>query len=345
MAAAPGNDDDRTILVRGPRPGHGRPVWPGVLAVTALVIAVGSGAWTLLRPMPAPMLAPVPVPVPGPGPTAPAPAPVVPASAMPAPPAAAAAAALPLADEHGILASHADRLTVFRFRPSPAILVMVFPSLHMQGAMLNRLGAFVEKAGLPRDRVLGDVALTQAIAGAHDTPDTYYYGNDYQASDLARFFDTARSDGIALDDDEMRLHDMLDTAGMLAPGAVGALISLTNAGPRVDERARATILRHELSHGLFFTSPAYAEYAQRFWDRVLTRGERAHFVRFLGGQGYDTGNETLMLNETQAYLVHTADPRFFNARAVEMSEAEIARLRADFVRDMPPGWLRDRTQP
>jgi hypothetical protein len=52
----------------------------------------------------------------------------------------------------------------------------------------------------------------------------------------------------------------------LAPGAVGGPITLTAAGsaPEIDARARQAILQHELSHGEYFTNPAFATWVQDF---------------------------------------------------------------------------------
>ena len=50
-----------------------------------------------------------------------------------------------------------------------------------------------------------------------------------------------------------------------------------------------------------------------------------------------------MINETQAYLMHTADSRFFNAQVLGMSQDALDHLRAAFLLGMPPGWLRDCT--
>ena len=66
-------------------------------------------------------------------------------------------------------------LTVFRFADNPRILVLDFASLHEQGKMLNRVAAFVEKAGLPHDRVLTDGELEPAIRAQGDTVETFYY--------------------------------------------------------------------------------------------------------------------------------------------------------------------------
>ena len=84
-------------------------------------------------------------------------------------------------------------LTVFRFADNPAILVLDFASLHEQGKMLNRVAAFVEKARLPHDRVLTDSELNAAIQAKGDTVETYYFGHDYAAASLARFFALADS--------------------------------------------------------------------------------------------------------------------------------------------------------
>ena len=253
---------------------------------------------------------------------------------------------VPLADEAAILAALAPEVLVFRFRDAPAVLVLSFPSLTQQGDMLDRLAAFVEKAGLPRDRVLGDVELDAAIRQVGDTRETYYFGHDYRAADVARFFATADRDGIMLDPEEARLRALLDRAGMLAPNAVGALISIPPEvdAQQIDAASRATILHHELSHGVFYTDPAYAAYARSFWRTVLNDAQRAGFRRFLGDEGYDTANEDLMLNEAQAYLVHTGDRRYFLPERAGLTEPVAAALRETFVHGMPDGWLKAATQ-
>jgi hypothetical protein len=260
-------------------------------------------------------------------------------------PAASVMPDLPLADEPALLAAPAGGLQVFRLQPAPRIVVLIFPSLRSQGLTLNRIGAFVEKAGVPHDHVLGDAALAGAIAASHDTIETYYYGHDYRAADLARFFVTAGADGISLNPEEIALHGLLQHEGLLSPGAVGAIITLPPPSDQalLDASARAAILRHEISHGLYFTDPAYAAYVGHFWQDVMDGRQRAAFRRFLGDEGYDTANEDLISNETQAYLVHTPDQRFFTAAAVGMSGPDVAALRQKFVDGMPASWLRART--
>jgi hypothetical protein len=262
----------------------------------------------------------------------------------PAPPAAQTAsgpAAMPLAGEAGLLAAPADRLSIWRFRGAPAVMVIIFPSLHAQARTLNRVAAFVEKGGMPHDRVVDDAALNAAIAAGHDSFDTYYYAHDYRAADLARFFATATADGIALRPAEQALHDLLDQAGLLRPGARAALITLPPPGAGVlDASGRAAMLRHELSHGFYFTDPAYAALIRDFWASRMTEAERAAFRRFLSAQGYDPENDDLMRNEMQAYLLFTPDPRLFAPEALGLGQATPAALRAKLRSLLSPGWLK-----
>jgi hypothetical protein len=240
--------------------------------------------------------------------------------------------------EAQIDASQPCQIKVSRFAADPAIIVVDFPSLRSQGLMLDRVAALIEKAHLPRDRVLDDVALNEAITSCSDTIETYYYGHDYRAADLAKFFRLAARDGVTLNAQELWLKSLLSQLGWLAPGANGALITLPAAIAPITEEMRAVILHHELSHGAFYTVPAYASYAAGFWNS-LTPVDRAAFRNFLGTEGYDTTNNELMLNETQAYLIFTRDPRFFNGGVVGMSESEIDTLRGGYIAGMPDFWL------
>ena len=66
-------------------------------------------------------------------------------------------------------------------------------------------------------------------------------------------------------------------------------------------------------------------------------------MNFLVGEGYDPALTDLIVNETQAYLMHTADKRAFSAEAVRLSEEKLHALREAFLKGMPPSWLRDET--
>jgi len=261
-----------------------------------------------------------------------------------APPAAVPAFIIRTADRRQILADDPEHLTVFRFAPNPRIVVLDFPSLRMQGLMLDRVAALIEKAGMPRNRVVTRAELLAAIHAHGDTISTYYYGHDYSAADLVRFFTLAQADHITLNPEEQRLRALMSQLGWFAPGVQAGLITLPRRGANayVTQEARSVILSHELSHGEFFSDPAYAAYVRHFWAHDLTASERAGMRRFLGKEEYDTTDRELMLNEMQAYVMFTRDPVFFRAADIGISHARRAALQRAFLAGMPPSWLKDR---
>lgn len=245
--------------------------------------------------------------------------------------------------ETEILAQRADTLIVGRFGPNRQIVVLDFPNLTAQGLAFNRMAAFIEKRGMPRDRVLTDSELANALVLDNSDVATYYYGHDYRAEEVRRFFSTARKQNLALGLAEQELYTILNREGMLADSANLTVISIPREGsdPFVDASGRASLLRHELSHGEYFTNPIYASFVRRFWTDEMTAADREDFRRFLSQQGYDGDSDDLMANETQAHLMHTTDGRYFNARDCGIPRDRISALRAVFLAKMPPGWLRD----
>ena len=333
------NADDTIRIGPPPRAGLFRTPVIVAAAVAALLVAAGSG-WMLL-PRPA-VVVPPPSTAALTSPATPAPAAPVVAPA-PLPQAPSSAFQIETGTEDHILHHVPVGLTVFRFAGNPRILVLDFASLHEQGMMLNRVAALIEKERLPRDRVLSDTELDGAIRASGDTVDTYYYGHDYSAAALARFFSLADRDHVALNPEEERLRALLQQVGWLEPGASGGLISIPAAGAdqHMTLAARDAILRHELSHGEFFSDPAYANYVRNFWLKVLTEKERAGVRAFLGREEYDSHEEELMYNEMQAYLMFTRDPLFFTPDMAGLTPARLAELQGKFLAGMPAGWLRD----
>jgi hypothetical protein len=261
-----------------------------------------------------------------------------------------------LASPAEILAHRGGTLGIFRVAGNPAIVVLDFPTLGEQGRMLNRIAALVEKAGLPRDRVLDDAALAAAITARGETAETFYLGHNYRAVDLARFFSLAAAQGLGLNAEEQRLADILVDLGILARGADGALRVAAEAavvtvpavqpengaiglGFAIDAGVREAILRHELSHGEFFTNKAYHDHVATWWHQRLSARERTRFRHFLAEGGYDPDLEEVMMNEAMAYLIHTPDPRFFSPEAVRLDSATVDRLRARFLEGLPDTWL------
>ena len=239
---------------------------------------------------------------------------------------------------------------VHRLRGNAAVLVIEFPGLLSQGEAMNRIAALLEKNGASRERVLGDAELQALIRANGDNAATFYLGHDYEAEGLARFFNLARAQGVALAPAELRLRQLLLDAGLLtgaepayrAPGP-GALVSFSAAqaddpatapDESMDERRRASVLRHELSHGEFFTHAAYRAHCWSFWRR-LSDAERASWRRYLRTLGYDSANETLMVNETQALLMHTPDTRDFDAAALGVTMTDLEAMRMRFQLSVP----------
>lgn len=323
MRQSPGRlpDEDATILIRRPAapsapPSPRAPRWRVAVPIAVIAaLAAGGASW---------FLSPHRVP-----------APRVLTPAAPAFP-------IQTADEQQILNHVATHLTVFRFAANPHIIVLDFPSLLEQGEMLDRVAALIEKAGLPRNRVLTDAQLTAAIHATGDTVSTWYYGHDYPAAAIARFFALADAEHIALNRQEQRLRALARQLGWFAPRAVGAVITIPRVGSNanVTLAARAAILHHELSHGQFFTDPAYAAYVRDFWRLALTQQERDNMRRFLGSEGYDTSDDALMYNEAQAYLFFTPDPAFFAPKDAGLTDARRLALKVEFLKGMPRGWLR-----
>ncbi len=326
----PGADDRVRIVPPARKPPllTSRRAWlagAGILGTACLLRGIGP----LVLPQRTPPVATAAVRVP--------PAPPV---AAPAPP---PAFAIQTATEQQILRHVPTSLSVFRFAADQRILVLDFASLSQQGMMLNRVAALIEKSGQPRNRVLTDQELVQAIRSEGSTPATYYYGHDYSAASLRRFFALADDAHLLLGPEESTLHRLLEQVDWFRPNVQAGLISIPAVGAdaNVTLSARGTILHHELSHGMFFSDADYAAFVQQFWQAALTADERSGVRRFLGSEGYDTGYEELMYNEMQAYLMFTRDPEFFTPAQVGMTPRRLADLQSNFLRGMPTGWLQD----
>jgi hypothetical protein len=247
------------------------------------------------------------------------------------------------ASETEIRAHVSTGLTVFRFVANPSIIVLDFASLREQGLMLNRIAALTEKSGMPHDRVLNDTELDAAISAGGDTVETFYYGHDYSAEAMAHFFWLAAQEDIKLNPEEEKLHKLLAQLGWLGPDVYGGLISIPKVGANdaVTAAARSAILRHELSHGEYFSNPTYQAYVHQFWAHDLTQRERDGIRKFLASEEYDPKIVELVENEMQAYLMFTRDPDFFTPTKVGMTPERLAELQVAFQRNMPRGWLRD----
>lgn len=259
-------------------------------------------------------------------------------------------------DYRTILADQTSELRVHRYSGNADVLVLDIPTLAEQSRIFNRVVALIERIGAPRDRVMTNEELTEFIRKVGQTELTFAYGNDFRVSELVVFFNLAEHGRVALNDDELRLRQfLLEERLVKSPygflqvnGKDRVILSLPQVqvqevadgkSLRITERARETILRHELSHGEYYANPQYADYCRRFWYTVLTDAERQTFRKFLGARAYDTRNEEMMINESQAYLMHTPDPAAFNPQRSGFTQAHIERMRQQFLQGAPPSAL------
>jgi len=266
-------------------------------------------------------------------------------------PPAAASGKAPIAALPEILASDARELRVFRPAGNENILVFKFATLGDQARALNRVATFIEEKGAPKQRILSEPELADYVKAHGATPESFYMGHDYSAAELVRFFASAAHDSLALNADEEAVRRILIEEGAIRLSNLGyeevapakALISFaqrqrpdaTDASDPDYASLRYTIIQHELSHGIYFTNSIYSGYCIEFWHHGLTEAERASFRAFLGGLGYDTDNEEIDMNEMQAFLMHTPDPRAFSAKLLRVSDAELRSLRERFAQRAP----------
>ncbi|CAA7614603.1 conserved exported hypothetical protein [Candidatus Terasakiella magnetica] len=271
----------------------------------------------------------------------------------------ASAGEAPLVQEAGyrdILAARTEALLIFRYSANPDIMVMDIPTLAQQGEMFNRMVALIERMGASRVKVMNNDELAEYVRSVGKTAATFAFGNDFRSSEMVIFFNLAAHGQVELNEQEQLLRRFLldqrmvmEKFGFLQVAGHDRIIlsvpqeqaqTLDNGNTlRITARARDTILRHELSHGEYYTNRYYADYCRQFWRTVMSAQERAAFRKFLAGRNYDTDNDEMMINETQAYLIHTPDPGAFSPQAAGLAPAAIDGLRQKFMAGNPPSPL------
>lgn len=252
-----------------------------------------------------------------------------------------------------ILHSKSSELKVFSYDGNPNIVILDIPSLEQQGNMFNRVVALVERIGVPRDRVFTNDELAQYIKSVGRTQATFAFGNDFRVSELVVFYNLADFGNVELTEEEVMLRDFLLEQGYMRlrngflqtnpPDRVILSIPQEQSGAgqkvRIGPMARMTILRHELSHGEYYSNPDYTNYCRQFWRNSMSEAERQAFRSFLGERSYSPTNEEMMINESQAYLMHTPDRNAFNPGLVKMTPAAVEDLRRRFLSGNPPSQL------
>ncbi len=184
---------------------------------------------------------------------------------------------------------------LYRWDLLPDVLIFDFRDYAVQDSWLKRLAFFVEKDGFR-----GSLALDAEIAGLHG-----WNAHDYRPSDLAAFFEKARRTGFVLGERELLLRDILLARGILVQDGKafvegkGAIISITRES---EPYLRMTFLNHESTHAIFFADAAYRAFVKETWTR-MDKEEKWFWRLYFGWMNYDTGDDYLMANEYQAYLL------------------------------------------
>jgi hypothetical protein len=248
-----------------------------------------------------------------------------------------------------ILNNKTEKPIVFAYKGKNNITIIDLPTLAEQGRMFNRIVVLFEMGDVKKDvknkKVLNDDELSQFIKSIGKMPETLAYGNNLAIDQLVIFFNLAHDNKIQLNAEELALRQHLLDRGLIklqdrfyqnaAPSGAIVLSIPQIALPNVTDTARSTILSHEMSHGEYATNSGYREFCKSFWHSVMSKEQRAAFRKFLSSNDYNPNDEELMINETQAYLMYTPDPRAFSPEKVGMNAQDIATLQNKFLRGFP----------
>ncbi len=212
-------------------------------------------------------------------------------------------------------------MKLYFWKGRPLVGVMSFRTAYIQGLTLNRIAAFAEKKGT-RGRILTDEQLRAYMRKTGSDTANFYAAHDYRGSQLARFFNLAKSGRVALNDQEYQLRTMLVRNGIIlharAKYKLGGkrVVRRYKSGGKVlislpadfREGTRGLLLRHEARHALFFTEDRYRRICRNFWRRALSTPDRRFFRRVFAFMDYDPADEYLMINEFQSYVLQTTQP-------------------------------------
>lgn len=254
-------------------------------------------------------------------------------------------------DFQTVLNARNENVVIWQMAENPNIYVFDFKGLNNQGRSFNRITQFTEQQTTePYPKVLNNLELSRYIEAARRTQADFAFGHDVLVGELVQFFNYALRDKVELNPEEILVRDFLTEQGLIRfwrgfyqamrPDVVILAVPQTQDRkanePMVSTGARYAILLHELAHGEYYTNTHYQKFCQRFWYETLTENQREAFKKFLGNFNYAVNNEELLINEMQAYLMFTPDPKSFSARKLGVSDAELDQMRSAFRRASPP---------
>ncbi len=239
--------------------------------------------------------------------------------------------------------------------PGRRIVLHTPRDMQEQGVMFSRIVLFLEMRSAPKTEVIAQRDLSGWFSQHKINPHAATAGNNLRASDLARFFNTARIQNEPLSASEQALLDRLLEVDILARSHGGYKASqpeqmlITVPKPSTVEGCslctvstdlHEAILTHELGHARYFLEPVYRDFSNWFWSHGLDERLRQAFTELLKLRGYDEVNRNLLADEMQAFLMHTPSSQLFSATMLGTSAERLAATKAAFFKglsalDMP----------
>ncbi len=257
-----------------------------------------------------------------------------------------------------MLYNRVNKTTLYRYSINPVVYVLDFPSLYIQGRSMNRIMALIEDVRAPKDRVLSEFEFSKFLKTNGLTTESFNLGHDYTSNHLTQFYKLTDLHGLKLRTEEQQLKDLLIEHGLINKDLSPipeqdkkVIITVTQKTTEYDKNnnkltvtldTRKSVLRHELSHGEFFSNPAYRLHAEDFWNNEIPDYLKRRIGRFLTDLGYDIADKTLTMNEMQAFLFHTDHESIFSAQDIGITNKELHDLKKRFLNGLPDSpFMRD----
>ena len=193
---------------------------------------------------------------------------------------------------------------VSRWDRNPRVLLLRFPSAAAQRDAMGRPSIFLEDAELHG-------TVVERIPSGQRGGVANYSGHNMRASDLARFLNVLRATrpgGAAETAAEAAMVRALKNVGALVTNKDGSFAAARDdpvlaavAGSSDRNEVRDALL-HEAMHMVFYVDPEYERACRDYWESSMTDSDKDAWRAFLTELRYNADDETLAVNELQAYM-------------------------------------------
>ena len=193
---------------------------------------------------------------------------------------------------------------VSRWDRNPRVLLLRFPSAATQRDAMGRPSIFLEDAELHG-------TVVERIPSGQRGGVANYSGHNMRASDLARFLNVLRATrpgGAAETAAEAAMVRALKNVGALVTNKDGSFAAARDdpvlaavAGSSDRNEVRDALL-HEAMHMVFYVDAQYERACRDYWDAAVSDSDKDAWREFLTELRYNADDETLAVNELQAYM-------------------------------------------